>query len=338
MIRVLIVDDNPSARRSLEDLFAATPDFQVVGSVGSGEDAIQAAEQLRPNLITLDAVLDGLSPAQVVSAVLATHPVPVVLISDAPQDTADAFEALTAGALDFVRRPLPGDARSAARMLDTLRALNRVKVQWRSKHATLKHPKASCAAEVIVIASSTGGPAPLQILLSQLPSDFSVPLVVAQHLVSGFENGLAAWLSLSSRIEVRVARRRDVLLPGIALIARPDTDVMIVSRSALELRPTEPGGFHPSADELFASTASVFGPGTLAVVLSGIGRGGTEGARAVVDAGGRVFSQDRESSAVFGMPAEVARQGLASVIASPEGLARAICQAVTAGDREEGRI
>jgi two-component system chemotaxis response regulator CheB len=338
LIRVLIVDDDPSARRSLEDLFAATPDFQVVGSVGSGEDAIEVAKRLRPNLISLDAVLDGLSPAQVVREVLSTHPVPVVLISDAPQDTAGVFEALTAGALDFVRRPLPGDARSAVRMLETLRALSRVKVQWRSRRATHKHPQASSAAEVIVIASSTGGPAPLQILLSQLPSDFSVPLVIAQHLISGFENGLAAWLSLSSRIKVRIARDRDVLLPGIALIARPDTDVVIVTRSALELRPTEPGGFHPSADELFASTASVFGAGTLAVVLSGIGRGGTEGAHAVVDAGGRVFSQDRESSAVFGMPAEIARQGLASVIASPEGLARAICEAVTGCDRAEGRV
>lgn len=329
MIRVLIVADDPSTRRSLGELFSATRDFLVVGSVGSDEKAIRAAKRLRPDVVSLDAVLSGMSPAQVVREVLATHPVPVVLVGDAPQSTVEVFEALTAGALDFVRRPLPGDVGSAVRMLETLRALSRVKVQRRYKRAS--HQDGASAAEVIVVASSTGGPAPLQILLSELPADFAVPLVVAQHLIPGFEKGLAEWLSRSSRIEVRLATNRDVLLPGVALIARPDTDAVIVSRSALELRPTEHGGFHPSADELFASTASVFGAGTLAVVLSGIGHGGSDGARAVVAAGGRVFSQDRESSAVFGMPAEVARQGLASVVAPPEGLAKAICDAVARG-------
>jgi len=136
------------------------------------------------------------------------------------------------------------------------------------------------------------------------------------------------WLAHSSRIDVQLARSREVLLAGVALLAPPDSDAVIVSHSVLELRPAEPGGFHPSADELFESAASVFGPGTLAVVLSGIGQGGAEGARAVVAAGGRVFSQDRASSAVFGMPGEVARRGLASVVAAPEGLAKAICDVV----------
>ena len=326
MIRVLLVEVNATARRRLEELFAVTRDFVVVASVGTGAEAIQAAKRFRPDLVSLDAALTDPSPAQVVRELVATRPVPVVLLSDVPESTAEVFEALTAGALDFVRRPQEGDPRSAVLMLETFRALSRVKVQRRFKRTQPK--QAVSLAQVIVIASSTGGPAPLQILLSALPADFSAPLVIAQHLTPGFEQGLAMWLAHSSRIDVQLARSREVLLAGVALLAPPDSDAVIVSHSVLELRPAEPGGFHPSADELFESAASVFGPGTLAVVLSGIGQGGAEGARAVVAAGGRVFSQDRASSAVFGMPGEVARRGLASVVAAPEGLAKAICDVV----------
>lgn len=320
MIRIFIVDDSATARKALELAFTSTKDFVVIGSAPNGNSAVPEIQRLRPDIVSLDTMMPGMVPAQVVGELLAAWPVPIILVSGGSKDTTEVFDALAAGALDFVHKPNAGDAAATSAMIELFRALSKVKVRSRAMRG--KHAKSTDRPQVVVIASSTGGPNALQVLLSCLTHPLPVPVIIAQHMSPGFELGLAAWLSQSGPHQVRLAHKREHLVPGQVLLGVPNFDLVVVSKETVESHRAEARGFHPSGDELFASAASVFGDKTIGLVLSGIGNDGARGAQAIVSAGGTIFAQNRETSAVYGMPARVSKLGLVSVVGSPENLAR----------------
>jgi two-component system chemotaxis response regulator CheB len=320
MIRVAVIEDSRTARAHLVRLFESAGDFQVVGQAGTLAEAERNVRVWRPDLVSLDVFLpDGTAP-QAVRTLSAAWPSPIVLASDAPRNVAEVFEALAAGALDLVAKPPGDDAAKCTRFLQLMRALSKVKLMRPRVRGT--RVRAGKQIEVLAIASSTGGPTALRELLAELPAALSVPVLVAQHLAPGFEPGLARWLSAGVSLEVAVAVDGEVLKPGRVLLGPSGSD-LTVERSRAAVRAAPAQGYHPSADALFESVAKAYGAGVLAVVLSGIGSDGAQGARAVAAKGGLAFAQDRESCAVFGMPAAVAKTGAAAVIAAPKELGRA---------------
>jgi two-component system chemotaxis response regulator CheB len=320
MIRVAVIEDSRTARRHLVKLFESAADFKVVGEAATLAEAERGIRAWRPDLVSLDVFLpDGTAP-QAVRALSAAWPSPIVLASDAPRNTAEVFEALAAGALDLVAKPPSDDPLRCTRFLQLMRALSRVKVR-RARVKTARRGSAG-PVEVLAIGSSTGGPNALRELLAELPPRLNVPVLVAQHLAKGFEPGLARWLSDGSALEVEVATHGAALEPGRVLLGPSGKD-LVVERGHVVLRTAPLAGYHPSADVLFASVAEAYGPGVLAVVLSGIGSDGALGARAVAAKGGVTFAQDKESCAVFGMPAAVAKAGVAGLVAPPKELGRA---------------
>ncbi|MHB8878492.1 MAG: chemotaxis protein CheB [Myxococcaceae bacterium] len=320
MIRILIVEDSPTVRKHLSAVFAAANDFEVVGQAATGEEAVQAVEALKPTLVSLDVFLPDATAAEVVKRILAKRQVPIVLLSDAERDGAEVFKALSAGALDFMHKPKPADRAAGQAMLASMRALSRVKTRPREPSA----PTAGVPLAVMTVASSTGGPAALREMLSALPKKFPLPVLVAQHLAPGFEEGMARWLAQASHFDVRVAQAGERLLAGRVLLGGSGLDLFVSASGQAETRPAPARGYHPSADVLFGSAVDVFGGGVLGVVLSGIGQDGLKGSERVVRAGGLVLAQDRVSAAVNGMPGAVLRAGLASAEGAPKNLAASV--------------
>jgi len=319
MIRVMLAEDSATARARLRALLEQDGEFEIVGEAGSGAEAVDLAARARPQLVALDVFLPDLKAAEVVRQILALHPVPIVLVSDASRYSDEAFEALAAGALEWVPKPR---VRDVAPFLELLRSLSRVLPRRRGA------PGGSRAiAEVVVVASSAGGPDALGELLAELAPSPPLPVVVAQHLTKGSGESFSAWLRTTSGCPVEVAKDGAPLRAGEVLLCPPGFDIEVLATRRVRVSAGAAGGLHPSADVLLASGAAAFGAGALGVVLSGIGSDGRRGARVLASVGGRVLVQDPATSAACGMPEAVARAGISCFIGPPRLLGRVIAEA-----------
>lgn len=326
-IRVLVADDSPTVRRLLGAILGEDPDFEIVGEAANGAEAIEQAIALSPDLITMDVhmpLVDGLDATKEIMRAAPT-PILVVSASVTAADVGLALSATQAGALMVV--PKPVDPRSpefegqAAQLRAMARAMAAVKVvrRWRGAAGGAAGPAARAAdrgtragpARVVAIGTSTGGPAALHRLLIDLPRDFPTPILVVQHIAAGFVGGLASWLGANCALRVGVAEHDEPLTPGTVYLAPDAHHLGMTADGRVQVTDEAPvGGFRPSADVLFASCARACGAGTTALILTGMGRDGVEGLRAVHAAGGRVLAQDERSSVVYGMNQEAVRAGV----------------------------
>ena len=338
MIRVLITDDSATARHLLSHILSSAPDIQVVGEAINGAEAVRLASTLRPSLILMDIhmpVMDGLAATQ---EIMMHTPTPIVLISASTMvhETETAMLALRAGALTLLLKPAgpaaPNHDRACQELINTVRAMADVKVvrhhhpysvpasRPRPAGAVTRSPIGICA-----VATSTGGPPALQKLFSGLPADFPVPILVVQHIATGFTEGLAKWLDTSLALTVKVAEMGEHLHPGTIYLAREDYHLGVArDGTAIFSRAALIEGFRPSATFLFCSVAEVYGSRTLALILTGMGHDGVEGLRAVRQSGGTIFAQDEASCVVFGMPGAAVAEDLADQILPLDSMAKAV--------------
>jgi len=327
-IRVLVVDDSVVIRRLLSDVLNQDPDIEVAGTAANGQIALDKLSQLNPDAVTLDIempVLDGLAT---LPKLRETYPkLPVIMFSTLTERGASAtLEALALGASDYVGKPANVGSVSAAmqsvkdQLIPKIKALcPRVRpapVAPVERPPTATSPKI-CSPhrrDMVVIGSSTGGPQALAAVISKLPADLPVPVVVVQHMPPVFTKHLAARLDQGSPLTVTEAADGDTVRPGQVLIA-PGGSHLELKRDGVNIvavlhdGPPE-NSCRPAVDVLFRSAANLFGPGCLAVVLTGMGQDGLRGAGDIVDAGGALIAQDEETSVVWGMPRAVTEAGL----------------------------
>ncbi|WP_373044673.1 chemotaxis-specific protein-glutamate methyltransferase CheB [Vulgatibacter sp.] len=329
MIRALVADDSPTARSLLAALLAADPEVEVVGEAQDGAEAVELARRHRPDVITMDIQMPHLDGFQATKRIMTEAPTPIVIVSGLDvRDVAVSLEALRAGALAILPKPGgPGSTQfeqESRHFVATVRAMARVKIVRRSREAPvatpspppLPIPRRAARPEVVGVVASTGGPAALHKILAALPRDFPRPVLVVQHIAIGFAEGLAHWLDGASKLDVRVAQHGTRLEPGVVHIA-PDNRHLGVSHDggAVLLSDAPPiGGFRPSGTFLFESMARSLGAASLGLVLTGMGRDGADGLRAIRQAGGTVVAQDEATSDVFGMPAAAINEGLADLV------------------------
>jgi len=321
-------------RRLITEIVESRSEFLVVGTARDGSDALAKVRLLRPDIVTLDIEMPGVDGLTALAAIMSEMPRPVVMLSAAGSETSNALtiRALELGAVEFVRKPSgPVSIDLASVRNELLRALSaaslvrvpqgspaiREERQDVPKRERLVRAPATSA---VVIAASTGGPRALSEVVANLPESLEAAVLIVQHMPADFLTSFARRLAQLGPLPVDVARNNEMVIGGRVYLAPGDRHMRVAARADRAVIHTDSGplvcGVRPSADPLFESAAQVFGENVVGVVLTGMGRDGSDGLRAIRAAGGGAIVQDRASSIIYGMPrAALAAAGADRVVA-----------------------
>jgi len=336
-IRVLVIDDSAFSRRTITRMLESSPLIEVVDSARDGEEALRKALEIDVDLITLDLEMPRMDGFTFLRIIMARRPTPVLVISGRAGDQ-DVFKALDLGAVDFVAKPTLRAAPELAtieqeliRKVHAIRQLRIEKVRERIGHApamtrrALQHRRAH---KVVAIGSSTGGPAALMQLFGAFLEAPDCAFIVSQHMPEGFTHGFAERLDRMTNLTAREAQPGWVPEPGVVLVAPGGTHLEFGSergRIVTRISPRSEGDkYAPSVDRMFISAAKHFGSDLLAVVLTGMGDDGREGALAVKRGGGNVIVESEETAVIFGMPQQAIRAGAVDAVMPLQEIAPAI--------------
>lgn len=322
-LRILVVDDSAVNRRSISQMLAELPNQKVVGKAANGEEALRLVRVTEPDVITLDLEMPKMDGFTFLRILMAKVPLPVLVISSYSQQE-NVFKALELGALDFVAKPdllMPGDHSIRDELLSKLamvRGIHQLKKPnpafARSAPPSLRPPAQSkTPSKVVVIGASTGGPSALMEVISGLPENTELAILIAQHMPEKFTRTFAERLDRRSKIPVREAEHDEVIRAGEVLVC-PGMRCLEIVRSGdrLRTRVVPPGmkdRYYPSADRLFKSAAEACPSKAIGVILTGMADDGTEGALALRAAGGYIIAESEESAVVYGMPRAAAEAG-----------------------------
>jgi len=326
-----VAEDSAVVARVLVDVLTTDPDIEVVGVAADGVEAVAMAKSLKPDLITMDVRMPKMDGLVATRKIMEEMPTPIVVVSASVnvQDLNITFEALRAGALEIIEKPKGIGQKDyeavRGRLNRAVKAMSEVKVVRRMPEARLRRrsrlPKAVLRAgekgRVVLIGSSTGGPAALEKIFSQLPVKFPAPVLAVQHIAPGFIGGLAEWLTQGSGLHVKVAAAGEEPQPGTVYFA-PDGYHMVVDQDgliALDDGPPEKG-HKPSVDRLFTTAARTWGARCVGALLTGMGKDGVAGLAEVKRAGGLAFAQDEKSAVIYGMPKEAVAAGVVDKVLS----------------------
>jgi two-component system chemotaxis response regulator CheB len=335
LINVLIVEDSAVVREFLFQILASDPGIRVVGTAADGEDALTAVRGLKPDVITMDIHMPKIDGIATTRQIMETHPTPIIIITGStdPGDVETTFRALDAGALAVLPRPTgidhPEHETTARELIQTVKLMAEVKVirRWPrvgreidARRIEEQRPiQPSEKIQIVAIGASTGGPPVVQRILESLAKDFPAPILLVQHMATGFTDGFVRWLSQSSTMPVHLAIHGEQILPGHVYVA-PDEHQMKVGRGGrIVLNQDSPEhGLRPSVSYLFRSVGEAYGSGIVAGLLSGMGRDGAIELMMLKNGGALTFVQDRESSVVHGMAGEAIKLGAATLVLSAE--------------------
>jgi len=351
VIRVLVADDSALIRQAVRRVLDTDPEITVVDTARDGLDALLKVESLQPDVVTLDVEMPRLDGLSALKLLMERFPRPVIMFSSLTAPCTEAtVRALALGAVDFLCKPSVATGLSISALGDELitkvKRAARARVRritlpprgqgaprspvapWRPPSDGLPRlghgPGGASPERLLVIGSSTGGPRALAELTAGLPPDLPCAGVIVQHLPAGFTRSLAERLDQGCGLRVAEAQAGDVLATGRLLVAPGDYHLGLAgARVVLDQAPRR-HGVRPAVDTTLEAAAASFGPAVLAVILTGMGEDGTEGARAVKAAGGRVLAEAESTCVVYGMPRAVVEAGLADEVVPLDGMAAAI--------------
>jgi two-component system chemotaxis response regulator CheB len=321
-IRVLVVDDSSFFRTRIRQELERTGEILVAGEAADGAEAVRQAASLRPDLITMDVAMPVMDGISAVRRIMRESPTNIVMFSALTRDGAKAtLDALEAGAVDFLPKQggvVAADGNGGGLSERVISIARHRRARRAPAQAVSPAPppvgggRRHARPRLVVIGASTGGPVAIQQVLAALPEDYPCPLLVAVHMPAEFTPTFAERLDSLCRIRVRHAADGDELLPGQALIAPGGMQTLVENRGGrLRVRViADPQRLYkPSVDITFGSAARMLGDAVQAVILTGMGADGTEGARLLKERGAAVWSQDQASSVVYGMPHAVLKAG-----------------------------
>ncbi len=322
-IKVLVVDDSAFMRRAITKMIESQSDIRVVGTASSGEEAIAKAEQLKPDVVTMDVEMPGIGGLEAVKQIAARGRVPIVMLSALTQEGAETtFRALELGAVDFVAKPNAAYTNIrdvAGDLVAKIRTFSRgahplAGDRPLAAHRARSYVRARTRYECVAIGASTGGPVALSHIIPMLPADYSLPVIVVQHMPVGFTRPLADRLNAQSKLRVSEAVDGTTLKAGSVLVI-PSGRQPKLSRKLgeveLRLITDDSRSVHvPSVDMLQEQVADAYGSRAIGVILTGMGHDGVKGLRRLKSRGGYVIGQDEHTSVVYGMPRAAADAGL----------------------------
>jgi two-component system, chemotaxis family, protein-glutamate methylesterase/glutaminase len=360
-IRVLVVDDSAFMRKVLQSIIAADPQLEVCGEARDGRDAVTQTEVLKPDVISMDINMPHMDGLQATEIIMSSNPRPILIVSSESKEGADVtLKSLELGAIDFVAKPSGGidlDMSSVKEELcRKLKMAAKVRVVRTATRSKLQHEVASSSPRVepasrveaskngdnalqevraavqaaakgagkfpiVVLASSTGGPATLMKFLPFFPKDFPGAVILVQHMPGNFTSQFSTQLAEVSQIRVKEAEAGEIIVPG-QLYVCPGSHHLRVSptgRISLDDGPRV-SGYRPCADLTFESAAEYAGPMTIGVILTGMGNDGAKGAQTIRSAGGHVIAQDESTAVIFGMPQEAIKTGAVDQVLPMEAI------------------
>jgi two-component system chemotaxis response regulator CheB len=344
LIKVFVVEDTPVVQEFLVYILNSDPEIQVIGTANNGEEAIEAVKQKKPDVITMDINMPKMNGLVATRKIMETYPTPIVIVSGSwdTKEVETTFRAIEAGALVCIQRPVgighPDHEATAKELVQTVKLMSEVKVvkRWPRYRQVTAVPVIPAPAivdieqvpaeiRIIAIGASTGGPPVLHTILSGLSEDFSVPILIVQHMAKGFTHGLAEWLAQSTGFPVHIASDSEYLLPGHAYIAPDGLHMKVIAGNRIALNEDKPEeGLRPSASYLFRSVSNVFGKNSVGILLTGMGKDGAEELKSMREKGAVTIAQDKESSVIFGMPGEAVKLNGATYVLSPDQIIAAL--------------
>lgn len=343
-IRVLIVDDSPFIRMSLKKILSSTPDIEVIDTANDGREGILKLQALKPDVVTMDVEMPVMNGIQALDEIMRWQPTPIIVLSSVTTDGAKlTMKALELGAVEVVAKPsgrIGDDLRNLAEDLvlkvksvagiDPTRLVRKVeKRPYTTVQGTLPRHKI----DIVAIGTSTGGPSALQTVLTKLPKDFPVPVVVAQHMPPGFTAPLAARLNNLCQVNVKEAEDGENLRAGTVYIG-PSGRQFQISRNGqaftanITMDAPIPTLYKPSVDVMFMSLAKEARVGVLGVVMTGMGSDGLQGMKKLKDRGAFALAESEKSCIVYGMPRSIVEAGLADRIELLSDLGKVITDCV----------
>ncbi|TGG95955.1 chemotaxis response regulator protein-glutamate methylesterase [Natronospirillum operosum] len=344
-ISVLVVDDSAFFRQQIVSMLKGHPELRVAGTASHGKEAVEQALKLKPDVITMDyemPIMDGISA---VREIMARQPTPILMFSSLTTSGARVtLDALDAGAVDYLpkfRESLSANERLKQQLIEKLIAV--VKRGGKGQplsgttaertapveRAPARQPRLSPRPELIMVGTSTGGPVALQKFLTQLPAGFDIPLLLIQHMPAAFTGPFAERLNRQCRIRVVEAQNNMALEPGLALLAPGGQQMMLSSRERVKvLAGDDRLNYKPSVDLSFGSAAKYYGNRVLAIVMTGMGADGREGARMLKKVGAPVWTQGSDSCVIDGMPAAIRKEGMSDADIPLDSMAQVLLKAL----------
>lgn len=365
-VKVLVVDDSGFFRRRLTEILSSDINIKVIGTASNGREGIEQAQLLKPDVITMDYEMPFLDGISAVRQIMQLCPTPVLMFSSLTHEGARVtLDALDAGAVDYLPKNFEDISRNPDKvrqlLCDKVKEIARSNrrftgfssevapsvppIAHRTGGTTLpasapaRHPLYSGSSgltataarrkayRLVAIGTSTGGPVALQRVLTKLPENFPAPIVLIQHMPATFTKAFAERLDKLCRIRVKEAEDGDILHPGLALLAPGGKQMMVDGRGTVRILPgDERLNYKPSVDVTFGSAAKAFQDKVLAVVLTGMGADGREGARLLKQSGSQVWTQDEASCVIYGMPMAVFKADLSDAVYSLDDIGQRLTE------------
>ena len=345
-IRVLVVEDSPIALAVLKKILNSSPEIKIVGTARTGVEGLALIPDTQPDVICTDFFMPQMNGLEFTSQVMLRHPLPILVVSASVQqeeDTHRIFQLLEAGAVDILPKPKTGldieNRLLRQALINKIKVLSGVKVfKKRQRHSsqqfTLNNKlessiKLSNRPKILAIGASTGGPLALQSLLTSFPANFPLPIVCVQHISFGFLQGLIDWLAASSYLSIEIPPAGERPKPGVIYFP-PERQHLEINHEGRFVHSQAPpiDGHRPSVTVSFKSIAQFYGRRTIGILLTGMGRDGADGMKAINDAGGLTIAQDEATSVVFGMPKEAIALGAAQNVLPIQSIGPTVLQIV----------
>lgn len=343
-IKVLIVEDSLVAQKLLAGLIRNDQRFELVGIAENGIQANKYVAELKPDVVSMDIIMPFMDGIEATRKIMQENPVPVVIVSSFSVSTEVemAIKVLEVGAVSLLPKPFgPGDPshlKSSRRYLNTLKLMSEVRVVRRKKEASsikennktpliayLENISIKQKYKILAIGASAGGPQSLSTIISNLPENFPIPIVIVQHIDNHFADGFATWLNSNSKLLVSVAKNGEKLKPGHIYLPPGDYHLTIKRNDIISIdKDPQIKGLRPSIDKLFKSVSDIYGKESIAVLLSGMGKDGATEMKTLFDKGAFTIAQDEASCLVFGMPGEAVKLGAVCKLLSPEKITKEI--------------
>ena len=340
--KIIVVDDSAFMRKAIEMMLREESSFEIVATANNGEDALKYIRELKPDVVTLDIEMPGMTGLEVLERIMKDMPTPVIMISSLSTEGADeTIKALELGAVDFIPKSLSYVSLDIVKIKDTLiekikniRSLSKsiiknvMSPRKKLPVLSLQHNKIGKKIRFIAIGISTGGPRTLQEVIPRLPKDFPRPVMVVQHMPPKFTKSLAERLDKMSEVRVKEAEHHESVKSGTVYIAPGGKHMKLKKNGTslqIEISDTPDNTLHrPSVDIMLESIVDIYGSQTLSVIMTGMGKDGLKGSNSLYGKNGMILSESEESCVVYGMPKAVVEAGIVDRIEPATNIAEAI--------------